>query len=174
MAAETNYCKLSGFKQHRHIIWQLHRSKAGLTGYNKGVCRAISSEGPLGGECIPLLFAVSTACPHSLSFGSLSIHLQSQQCHTVLPTPSLWHRIFSYSSSPLPHLRIGAFLMALVVKNPPANAGDMGLIPGLGRSLGGGHGNPLQYSCLKNPQGQKSLEGYSPWGLKESDTTEVI
>ena len=40
------------------------------------------------------------------------------------------------------------------VKNPPANAGgirDVGLIPGLGRSPGGGHGNPLQYSCLKNP-----------------------
>ena len=41
--------------------------------------------------------------------------------------------------------------VALVVKNPPANAGDMGLIPGLGRSPGGGHGNPLQYSCLENP-----------------------
>ena len=44
--------------------------------------------------------------------------------------------------------------MALVVKNPPANAGDIrdpSLIPGLGRSLGGGHGNPLQYSCLENP-----------------------
>ena len=43
--------------------------------------------------------------------------------------------------------------MALVVKNPPANAADardMGLIPGLGRSLGGGNGNPLQYSCLEN------------------------
>ena len=42
----------------------------------------------------------------------------------------------------------------LVVKNPPANAGDvrdMGLIPGLRRSPGGGHGNPLQYSCLENP-----------------------
>jgi len=41
-----------------------------------------------------------------------------------------------------------------VVKNPHANAGDLrdtGLIPGLGRSPGGGHGNPLQYSCLKNP-----------------------
>ena len=41
----------------------------------------------------------------------------------------------------------------LVVKNTPANTGDvrdMGLIPGLGRSLGGGHGNPLQYSCLEN------------------------
>ena len=37
------------------------------------------------------------------------------------------------------------------VKNPPANAGDVGLIPGLGRSPGGGNGNPLQYSWLKNP-----------------------
>ena len=44
--------------------------------------------------------------------------------------------------------------MALVVKNPLANGGDVrdvGLIPGLGRSPGGGHGNPLQYSCLENP-----------------------
>ena len=44
--------------------------------------------------------------------------------------------------------------MAIVVKNPPANAGDKrdaGLIPGSGRSPGGGHGNPLQYSCLKIP-----------------------
>ena len=42
----------------------------------------------------------------------------------------------------------------IVVKNPPANAGDMrdvGLIPGLGRSPGGGHGNPVQYSCLEHP-----------------------
>ena len=38
-----------------------------------------------------------------------------------------------------------------VVKNPPANAGDRNLIPGLGRSPGGGHGNPLQYSCLGKP-----------------------
>jgi len=44
--------------------------------------------------------------------------------------------------------------MALVVKNLPENVGDLrdsGLIPGLGRYLGGGHGNPLQYSCLENP-----------------------
>ena len=44
--------------------------------------------------------------------------------------------------------------MALVVKNPPANAGDAGDMsssPGSGRSPGGGHDNPLQYSCLKNP-----------------------
>ena len=38
-----------------------------------------------------------------------------------------------------------------VVKNPPANTGDVGSIPGLGRSLGDKNGNPLQYSCLENP-----------------------
>ena len=62
------------------------------------------------------------------------------------------------------------------VKNLPANAGDAGevdLIPGSGRSPGGGNGNPLQYSCLEKPHGQKSVAGYSPGGLKESDTTEV-
>ena len=45
--------------------------------------------------------------------------------------------------------------MVLVVKNMPANAEDLrevGLIPGLGRSAGAGHGNPHQYSCLKNPK----------------------
>ena len=40
---------------------------------------------------------------------------------------------------------------AEVIKTPPANAGDMGSIPGSGRSLGVGNGNPLQYSCLGNP-----------------------
>ena len=48
------------------------------------------------------------------------------------------------------------------------NAGDLDSIPGLGRSLGGGHGNPLQYFCLENPHGQRCLVGYSPWGCKES------
>ena len=65
--------------------------------------------------------------------------------------------------------------MAQLVKNPPANAGDtrdVGSIPGSGRSLGGGHGNPLQYSCLENPHGQRSQAGYSPCGCKELDTIE--
>ena len=43
-----------------------------------------------------------------------------------------------------------------VVKNPPANAGDPGSIPGSGRSSGGGHGNPLQYSCLENPMDREA------------------
>ena len=59
-------------------------------------------------------------------------------------------------------------------KEPTCNSGDSGSIPGLGRSPGGGHGNPLQYSCLENPHGQTSLVGYSPWGRKGSDTTEQL
>ena len=43
------------------------------------------------------------------------------------------------------------FQLVLVVRNPPANAEDMGLIPGSGRSSGGGYGSPLQCSCLENP-----------------------
>ena len=53
--------------------------------------------------------------------------------------------------------------MALVVKNLPASVGDvrdMSLIPGLGRSPGEGHGNPLQYSCLENPMDK------GPWQVK--------
>ena len=57
--------------------------------------------------------------------------------------------------------------MVLVVKNPSANAGDIrdvGSIPGSGRSPGEENGNPLQYSCLERPHGQRSLEGYGPQG----------
>jgi len=64
--------------------------------------------------------------------------------------------------------------VALVVKNPPANSGDIrdvDSIPGLGRSPGEGNGNPVQYSCLENPM-DRSLVGCGPQGHKESDTTE--
>ena len=57
-------------------------------------------------------------------------------------------------------------------KESACNAGNLGLIPGLGRSSGEEHGNPLQYSCLENPHGQRILIGYSPWGHKESDMIE--
>ena len=63
--------------------------------------------------------------------------------------------------------------MVLAIKNLPANAGDVrdeGSNPGSGRSPGGGHGNPLQYSCLENPADR------GPWWAtvcKESDTTET-
>ena len=66
--------------------------------------------------------------------------------------------------------------MVLVVKKLPANARDIrdeGLISRSGRSSGEGHGNPLQYSCLENAMDRGVWGGYSPWGHKESDTTEV-
>ena len=58
-----------------------------------------------------------------------------------------------------------------VAKNPSANAGDTGSIPGWRRSPGEGNSNPLQYSCLGNPMDRGSLAGYSPWGHKEWDMT---
>ena len=54
------------------------------------------------------------------------------------------------------------------------NTGDPSSIPGWGRFPGGGHGNPLQYSCLENPHGQRSRAGYSPWDRQESDVTERL
>ena len=51
-------------------------------------------------------------------------------------------------------------------KESAYNVGDLGLIPGLGWSPGGGHGNLLQYSCLENPRGQRSLVQYSLWGRR--------
>ena len=65
--------------------------------------------------------------------------------------------------------------MVLVAKNPPANAGDMrhvGLIPGSGRSLGEGNGNPLQYSCLENPMDRGAWRA-TVHSVAELDVTEV-
>ena len=71
---------------------------------------------------------------------------------------------------------IMGFLVDSVVKNLPAKAGvtvGVDSVPGLGRSSGGENGHPLQYSCLEQSHGQRSLAGYSPWGCKESDMTEA-
>ena len=59
-------------------------------------------------------------------------------------------------------------------KAPARNAGDLGSIPGSGRSPGEGSGNPLQDPCLEKSHERRSLVGYSPWGRKESDTTEQL
>ena len=56
----------------------------------------------------------------------------------------------------------GASLVVRMGKKSACSMGNLGLIPGLGRCPGGGHGNPLQYSCLENSHGQWSLVGYSP------------
>ena len=59
-----------------------------------------------------------------------------------------------------------------VVKNPLANAGDVGFIPGSGRSPGEGNGNSTPVFLPGKLHEQRSLAGYSPWGCKESDRTE--
>ena len=67
------------------------------------------------------------------------------------------------------------FPVALVIKDPPANVGDTrdsGSIPGLGKSPGGGHGNPLQYSYLENPMDRGAWQAIVH-RVVESDTTEV-
>ena len=57
-------------------------------------------------------------------------------------------------------------------KESTCNVGDLGSTPELGRSPGGGHGNPLHYSCLEDPKEQRILAGCCPWGRKELDMTE--
>ena len=69
--------------------------------------------------------------------------------------------------------------VALVVKNPLANTGDtrdmiLGLIPGLGRSPGGGNGTPSSVLAWRKSHGQRSLEGYIPWGHKALDPSEQL
>ena len=59
-------------------------------------------------------------------------------------------------------------------KESACHVGDVDSIPGSGRSPGEGNGNPLYYSCLENPHGQRSLVDYSLWGCKEPDTTERL
>ena len=61
-----------------------------------------------------------------------------------------------------------------MVKNPPANAGNTGLIPGAGRYPGVGNGNPLQYSCLGNPMEKGAWQAAVHGVEKESNTTEQL
>ena len=66
--------------------------------------------------------------------------------------------------------------MVLMVKNPPANIGDIrdtSSVLGLGRSPGGGHSNPLQYFCLENPMDRGAWWATVHRGCTESDTTEA-
>jgi len=67
-----------------------------------------------------------------------------------------------------------AFLGDSDGKKSACNVGDLGLTPGLGRSPGGGHGKPLQYSCLKNPMGRGAWWAIVHGGHKQSDMTERL
>ena len=101
---------------------------------------------------------------------SLSCNSGSSGCSTRHKSPkreillNLLVVIFSTNGKFLPCYPF-RFPWGSVRKESTCNEGDVGLIPGLGRSPGGGHGNRLQYSGLANPHGQGSMMGCSPWGL---------
>ena len=84
---------------------------------------------------------------------------------------SLGYCVWNHYSSTIPWQGHPRWLIG---KESAYHVGDTGLILGSGRFLGEENGNPLQYSCLENPHGQRSLAGYSPWGRKESDLTEQL
>ena len=131
------------------------------------------------GVCIYVILAQLFCC-HCLVAKSFPILFNPVDCS--LPGSSVcgisqarileWVVILFSKGSPWPRnwtpvSCIGASLVVLVVKNLPANAPDvrdLSSISGLGRSPGGGYGNPLQYSCQENPHGQRSPVGCSPWG----------
>ena len=119
--------------------------------------RGISAMDPCQETSVEVEFWRSTC----LMFSGLSPF-----CFFLLWLPLLILKIFVN-----PYCVLG-FPGSSVGKESACNAGDLGSIPGLGRSPQGGHGNPLQYSCLGNPHGQRCLAGYSPRGRKELDMTE--
>ena len=109
---------------------------------------------------------------------------QTMRPQLVLLDPVCWHHLVTVNSAGSKGCDCQHSLCSIWVlisfpggsdgKEYACNVGDLGLIPELGRSPGGGHGNPLQYHCLENPDGQRSLAGCSPWGCKALDVTEQL
>ena len=85
----------------------------------------------------------------------IKLYLQKQIAAQICPTATVYFPVGTSSEEPTYQRR---------------RRKDTGSLLGSGRSPGGRHGNPLQYSCLEKPQGQKSLASYSSWGHKELDT----
>jgi len=99
--------------------------------------------------------------------------------HPLLFLPSIFPSIRVFSNESALHIRWPKYWRSFNFsfscgsdgKESACNVEDLGLIPGLGRSPGGGHGNPLPYSCLESPHGQRGLAGYSLGGRKGLGTT---
>ena len=90
------------------------------------------------------------------------------------PRFNSWVGTIHWKRDRLPTLVFLGFPSDLDSKESACDAGDLGSISWSGRSPGGGHGKPLQYSCLENFHGQRSLASYSPWACKELNTTERL
>ena len=101
--------------------------------------------------------------------------LQPKPCHWVSLVLTALYLILPFTWS------YRSFLHSWVSQESACNAGDLGSIPGSGRSSGEGNGNPFQYSCLENPMNRGAWQGYSPWDCKswtqlskQTTTTVVI
>ena len=124
----------------------------------------VDTEGPFlveGNPDVPWCFPGSSASKES-----------RLQCRW--PRFNSWDGKIPWRRDKLPTLVFLGFPGGSDGKESARNAGDLGSIPELGRCPGEGHGNALQYSCLENPHGQRSLVGYSPWSHKELDVTEQL
>ena len=122
------------------------------------------------------------AVTRQIAFSPIRLLVPAAYTDSILSTTPVWDILLNYnyfcrgcillklwkakSGYGVWHPRGKGFPPSSVGEESACNAGDMGLIPGLGRSPGEGHGNPLQYSCLGKSHGQRNLAGYSPWGRK--------
>ena len=95
-----------------------------------------------------------------------------QQCKR--PQFDSWVRKIPWRRHRLPVPVFLGFPGGSVSKESSCNVEELGSIPGLGRSPGGGHGNSVQYPFLENTHRLRNLVGYSPWDVKESDKTEQL
>ena len=116
---------------------------------------------------IQLLVQTRTLLEGAINNDTRILGINRDYAETKLDAWSLWYNFYQV-------WLLWSFSGSSAGEESACNAGDPGLIPGLGRSPGGGHGNPLQYSCLENLHGQRSLADYSSWGHKELDMTERL
>ena len=119
-------------------------------------CMKVKSENEVAQSCLTLSNPMDCSLPDSPS-----IEFSRQEYWSGVPLGFNLYVLYAMA-------RLG-FLVGSDSKESACNVGDLGLISGLGRSPGGGHSNPLQYSCLENPHGQRSLVGCSP-GVAKSRT----
>ena len=176
---------LAGFPMHRSPCSRQQRSKPLRAQRPRQACGGRLSDLPQhSGFESKALCQASSLNPHLLFRGGMKFY-KWKECGKILRCNSklLRHQRNHTREKPFKckdcgkafesSYALSAFPGGSDGKEPGFNAGDPGSVPRLGRSPGGGNGTPLQY-CLENPHGQRSLVGYSPWGRKESDTTERL
>ena len=133
---------------------------------DKGILQSMGSLEQDTTELLPHTLTLTSSATHNVAFSNNQQPPHSTSMAKYAPFTAKRSRI-----TPLQIIKLD-FPGGSDGKEVACNVGDPGSTPGLGGSLKGGHGNPLQYSCFENRHGQRSLAGYSPWGCKELDKTE--